>query len=202
MSVPKSPIYKCTRGFLANTDVKVNSPSPSSSHSQNVNVLVYPDLNQNPYAEAEKLAHYTPADAQTTTPTTNSEEKPTIQERSVETAENTLTTLQKLNSDKDQVINALSQLLDIYEHNPLIVNKYVIADDEVLSNLIQALTNADEVTIYKQDYEPKCFEKKVSFSVISKIIIKIGDTIYNLKYNFPNVVEFLEEHHISIKFVY
>jgi len=198
MSVPKSPVLTCTRGFLAQADVKLQSPA--SNQTQNVNVLVYPDTSKkeestetNPYTtihespSVDNLAHY------------NRDEP--IKTRSIDTANNTLTSLEGLNSDKDQMITALNMLLDIYENNPLIVNKYVIADDIVLGNLIQALTGADEVTLYKEDYEPKCFDKKLSFSVVSKIIVKKGDDIMNFKYQYPAVVEFLEQHHISRKFV-
>jgi len=193
---------------LQTQDVKVNSPSPTSQHNQNVNVLVYPEPLKNPYntmVDTDKLAHYPRTDESNggNEQTKTDEEKPAeIVTRSVETASSTLESLKALNDDKDQIINALNQLLDIYENNPLVVNKYVIADDMVLSNLIQALTGADEVCIYKDDYEPKCFEKKISFSVVQKIIVRIGDEVYNLKYNYANVVEFLDKHHISIKFVY
>jgi len=197
MSVPKSPVLSCSRGFLAQADVKLNSPSPASSQNQNVNVLVYPKLTEktNPYEEApDGLTHYTPVD-----PAPHLEKEV---ERDVTTAETTLYDMKKMTSDKDLLINALNCLLDIYEHNPLIVNKYAIADDEVLSNLIKSLTGADEVIISKEDYEPSCFQKKVEFSVINKIIVKIGDNVYNLKYNYPDVVEFLDKHKVSIKFSY
>jgi len=192
MSVPKSHVLSVAHGVLAQADVKLNSPSPNQNQNVSVN-LVYPD---NPYVK------YGPTNQQSQTTTSSNDESPdeNVKTRSVETAEATLTNLQKINSDKDQLIIALTQLLDIYETNPLIVNKYVIADDLVLCNLIKALTAADSVTIYKNDYEPNCFGKKYEFSVISKIIVVINNEVYNLKYNFPDVVEFLENHHISIKF--
>jgi len=208
MSVPKSHVLSCSRGILAQADVKLNSPSPNQNQNVNVNV-VYPDAN--PY-----IAHYEPvtplADDNNALPSnedsvTNAESKDNIKiqsdvirSRSVETATATLEELQQINSDREQLIIALTQLLDIYEHNPLIVNKYVIADDMVLSKLIKSLTAADSVTIYKEDYEPSCFGKKYEFSVINKIIVVIKNEVYNLKYNFPDVVEFLENHHVSIKF--
>jgi len=192
MSVPKSPVLSCSRGILA--DVKLNSPSPVSNQSQNVNVVVYPKLNpENPYDVKAEEVHYGPK------PEPEPEQE--AKTRSVETASDTLSALERINADKDQLIKALNMMLDIYENNPLIVNKYVIADEDVLCNLIQALTGG-EVSIYKQDYEPKCFEKKVSFSVIGKIIVKVGEDIYNLKYQYPAIVEFLDQHHISIKFAY
>jgi len=222
MSIPKNPILSCSHGFLAHTDVK--APSPTSQHNQSVNVLVYPKVTDNPYksvdstttktyadTDTDVMAHYGPTDEKqppdnVETPNgvrgLKADGETELKSRSVETSENTLASLKKLNDDKDKLIDALVQLLDIYENNPLVVNKFVIADDVVLSNLVQALTNADEVTIYKDEYEPTCFKKKVSFSVIQKIIIKIGNEVYNLKYNFPDVVEFLERHHVSIKFVY
>jgi len=196
MSVPKSHVLSVAHGVLAQADVKLNSPSPNQNQNVNVN-LVYPDTN--PYA-----VHYGPINKTSAPDDQEMKDENTkdenVQTRSVETAEATLTNLQKINSDKDQLIIALTQLLDIYEMNPLIVNKYVIADDLVLCNLIKSLTNADSVNIYKNDYEPNCFGKKYQFSVISKIIVVISNEVYNLKYNFPDVVEFLDNHHISIKF--
>jgi len=230
MSVPKSPVLTCSRGFLAQADVKVSSPesasrasaSPASNQSQNVNVVVYPQINDTGQTQSEApmglehqrcdgLAHY---DSQNPYETVHPEvvvknvdnPAPTqdiVKTRSVETAESTMTSLQKLITDKDAMIEALNLLLDIYEHNPLIVNKYVIAESNVLSQLIHSLTLSEQVTIKTQDYEPGCLAKKKSqISYIDKILIQNGDDIYNVKYNCPDVIEFLELHHISTKFCY
>jgi len=219
MSVPKHPILACTRGFLAQADVKLNSPESSSQamNSQSVNVVVNPEPRVhyppvNPYVPEANNTDKTDNDEQKTTSATATDdqdsyvhypgnrETPVIVTRDATTAKATYEELQKLVTDKDLYITALLQLVDIYENNPLIVNKYVIADDVVLCRLITALTDADEVAITKTDYQPTCFGKKHEFSVIQKIIVTVGDNLYNLKYNYPEVVEFLDKHHVSIKF--
>lgn len=105
---------------------------------------------------------------------------------------------------KDELINALSLVVDIYQHNPLIINKYIIPDEKMLIDLLYCLTSADEVTLQKQVIVEGggclCRSSDHSYSVITKIMIKKDNQSFNFKYSYPNVIEFLEERAISWRY--
>lgn len=96
---------------------------------------------------------------------------------------------------------ALKIVIDIMNNNPLIVNKYIIADDETLKDLIKVLTQADDVQIDADDLGQGCITSKTYRKVHNIFIIKNNSTL-NLKYDFPAVLKLLLELKISIKFVY
>ena len=181
MSVPRRSVLSCSRGFLASLNANINSPQ----QNQNVNVVVnpldrvsvkYPDINNN---EAE-----------------NND----VKERSVETAEETLINLQNIIHDKDLLIQALILCLDIIENNPLIVNKYIIADEDALIKLIKLLTDTSEVELLKADPDSYCC-KSNTYDYVSKIYVHKDNETFNLKYSFPDVCEFLTQRKISMRFV-
>ena len=175
MSVPKSNVLSCSRSFLAKTDLGYCSPK----QSQNVNVVVSP-----------QMCHYeTPAPAE-------------VKERSIDTANETLKNMESIIKNKDLLIQVLVLCVDILENNPLIINKFVIAEEKELSLMIKYLTDADEVDIYKVDHECKCtIGKSEKYDIVDRIIVKKNGEIYNLKYSFPDVVQFLFERRFSTKFV-
>lgn len=200
MSVPHSTILSCSRGVLAKTDVGYCSPKQSQNSSSyaenNVKVVVYPKKetqNENPYAT-------------TNDSTENSNE---IKERSmvqstapegIDTAKDTLTNLQQIIKNKDMLIQALVLSLDIIQNNPLIINKYVIADEHELALLIKYLTDAEEVDIIKNDHECSCSVSK-KYDIINRIMIKKNGEIYNLKYSYPDVNQYLYDRKFSTKFI-
>lgn len=209
MSVPHSTILSCSRGVLAKTDVGYCSPKQSQNSSSyaenNVKVVVYPKKetqNENPYAT-------------TNDSTENSNE---IKERSmahsaapegIDTAKDTLTKgseshgqspLNQIIKNKDMLIQALVLSLDIIQNNPLIINKYVIADEHELSLLIKYLTDAEEVDIIKNDHECSCSVSK-KYDIINRIMIKKNGEIYNLKYSYPDVNQYLYDRKFSTKFI-
>lgn len=96
---------------------------------------------------------------------------------------------------------ALKLVIDIMNNNPLIVNKYIIADDETLMDLIKTLTQADEVQIDADDLAQGCITTKSYRKVHNVFIIKNNSTL-NLKYDFPAVLKLLLDLKISIKYVY
>ena len=183
MSVPHSTILSCSRGVLAKTDVGYCSPKQSQNSSSyaenNVKVVVYPKRetqNENPYAT-------------TNDSTENSNE---IKERSmVQSA---------IIKNKDMLIQALVLSLDIIQNNPLIINKYVIADEHELALLIKYLTDAEEVDIIKNDHECSCSVSK-KYDIINRIMIKKNGEIYNLKYSYPDVNQYLYDRKFSTKFI-
>jgi len=92
-------------------------------------------------------------------------------------------------------------MLDIVENNPLIVNKYVVADIDSLTLLISYLTEADQVEIQESlDVDCTCSGHPKYVAVDKIYITKNGDT-QNFKYQYPNANKVLDDHHISVKFV-
>ena len=195
MSVPKSNVLSCSRSFLAKTDLGYCSPK----QSQNVNVVVSPQMchyDATPKAQPENEVPYFIHDA-------NPEnEVPKVKERSIDTANETLKNMESIIKNKDLLIQVLVLCVDILENNPLIINKFVIAEEKELSLMIKYLTDADEVDIYKVDHECKCtIGKSEKYDIVDRIIVKKNGEIYNLKYSFPDVVQFLFERRFSTKFV-
>ena len=129
-------------------------------------------------------------------------EVPKVKERSIDTANETLKNMESIIKNKDLLIQVLVLCADILENNPLIINKFVIAEEKELSLMIKYLTDADEVDIYKVDHECKCtIGKSEKYDIVDRIIVKKNGEIYNLKYSFPDVVQFLFERRFSTKFV-
>lgn len=189
MSVPKSNVLSCSRSFLAKTDLGYCSPK----QSQNVNVVVSP-----------QMCHYEapPNNVSSNIPASNPYDTPEVKERSIDTANETLKNMESIIKNKDLLIQVLVLCVDILENNPLIINKFVIAEEKELSLMIKYLTDADEVDIYKVDHECKCtIGKSEKYDIVDRIIVKKNGEIYNLKYSFPDVVQFLFERRFSTKFV-
>lgn len=197
MSVPKSNVLKCNGGFLAQADVPVNSPH--QEQTTNVNVLVNPYKSENTEINKENehlsTTEYYP---QINFPTKSDFNVNDIKERDINTANIQLEELQKLTSDQKNLIDALNIMLDAYENNPLIINKYVICNYSSLKKLIKLLTSSDKVEINVLDAEINCGCKPKYF-IINKIIITKNNETFNLKYNFPDVIQFLDKHKISYK---
>ena len=198
MSVPHSTILSCSRGVLAKTDVGYCSPKQSQNSSSyaenNVKVVVYPKKetqNENPYAQTE-----TPDESKI-------KERSMVQSTApegIDTAKDTLTNLNQIIKNKDMLIQALVLSLDIIQNNPLIINKYVIADEHELALLIKYLTDAEEVDIIKNDHECSCSVSK-KYDIINRIMIKKNGEIYNLKYSYPDVNQYLYDRKFSTKFI-
>ena len=189
MSVPKSNVLSCSRSFLAKTDLGYCS----AKQSQNVNVVVSP-----------QMCHYEapPNNVSSNIPAPNPYDTPEVKERSIDTANETLKNMESIIKNKDLLIQVLVLCVDILENNPLIINKFVIAEEKELSLMIKYLTDADEVDIYKVDHECKCtIGKSEKYDIVDRIIVKKNGEIYNLKYSFPDVVQFLFERRFSTKFV-
>ena len=119
-----------------------------------------------------------------------------------EVAEDTTTTdtsseqITKLNNE----ISALKLIINILQNNPFYVNKFVVADDTVLMEVIKLLTNADDIVMDAEDIGEGCITKKSYRKVNAIYVIKDGET-KNLKYSYPSIVQELTELHISFKFV-
>ena len=212
MSVPHSTILSCSRGVLAKTDVGYCSPKQSQNSSSyaenNVKVVVYPKKEDVLRLQRSQSLSHEMANPYATTndSTENSNE---IKERSmlqstapegIDTAKDTLTNLNQIIKNKDMLIQALVLSLDIIQNNPLIINKYVIADEHELALLIKYLTDAEEVDIIKNDHECSCSVSK-KYDIINRIMIKKNGEIYNLKYSYPDVNQYLYDRKFSTKFI-
>ena len=95
----------------------------------------------------------------------------------------------------------LKLIIDILHNNPMVVNKYIIADDEKLMRMVALLCNASEVHIDADDVGCGCVSKNTYRKVHSIYVVVDGQT-KNLKYDFSDVMYTLKELHISTKFVW
>ena len=98
-------------------------------------------------------------------------------------------------------IEVLKLIIEIQQSNPLVVNKYIIADDEVLERMISLLCNAEAVQIDAEDLGSGCMTKHV-YRKVESIYVTVGGKTLNLKYDFPAVMKTLKDLHISTKFVF
>jgi hypothetical protein len=99
-------------------------------------------------------------------------------------------------------INVLRLIIELQHANPLIVNKYIITDDELLCKLVALLCNAREVHLDADDLGSGCITKKTYRKVNSIYVINENGETLNLKYDFPAVMKTLKDLHISTKFVF
>ena len=95
----------------------------------------------------------------------------------------------------------LKLIIDILHSNPMIVNKYIIADDEKLMRMVALLCNATQVHIDADDVGCGCVSKNTYRKVHSIYVVVDGQT-KNLKYDFSDVMYTLKEFHISTKYVW
>ena len=101
--------------------------------------------------------------------------------------------------EKDRQIEVLKLIINILQSNPIIVNKYIIADDEALERMIKLLSNAESVQIDAEEIGEGCITKKTYRKVHSIYVTKDSKTL-NLKYDFPDVMKTLKDLRISTKF--
>ena len=197
MTLPTSKILKANKSLVAAANIKNQSPSTEQAQQQNVNIVVNsstPDLRAATEQATETRAVY--PDNQTET----NEENPyaNIALRDLAEAKETTEDLAKLVSEKDNIIKALSIIVDIYRNNPLIINKYLIAEEETLTELIKLLTNATEVSIELADIECSCVSAQ--YQTIKRIYLTVEGQIYSLELC-PAVMSFLEGFKISLNLV-
>ena len=200
MSVPKNKVISVSKGFMALADLK--NQSPSNTNSQSVIVNVSP-----PEKTREIGKPYTDEDGIVIVPT--KEETPpqydpystTRELSSFNDIKNDYEELKALLKQQEAISRALSIMLNLVEHNPLIINKVIVAPRDVLSELIKLLTSADEVSFKESDPEIRCSLSSVKYNVIEKIYVLKNNETFNLKYSFPDVIKILDEHRISLKLV-
>ena len=199
-----------SRGFQAQADVSINSPT--QTNNQNVNVVISP-LTKDRSFKIVTNSQDTPQE-HVYEPHANVCERDLkldeglddgleqhLRERSVDTAKSDLEEMQGIIKDKDHLIEALALIIDLYQNNPLIVNKFIIPNEDELMRLLFLLTGAEQIEIIKYDAEVSCLGKISKFVRIQKIMVKKNDNTYNFKYSFPNVIQLLDNRNISWKFI-
>ena len=209
MSVPKSKVLSVSKGLIGLNEMRTGCPN----NHQNVVVNVHNDLNATPKSvrkavvDGEELSDVVVID-----PLPNNDVKQECkikcESQSVKTREianeedmrGDYEQLLKVVKTKDAITQALSIMLNLVEHNPLIVNKYIISPKDILINLIQLLTEADKVEIIMNvDVDCGCSANS-KYSVIDKIYVTKNGNTSILKYNYAEALQILEIHRISTKF--
>lgn len=109
--------------------------------------------------------------------------------------------LKQVNEAQRRELEVLKIIIEIQQSNPLVVNKYIIADDELLERMIMLLANAEAVQIDAEDLGTGCMTRHV-YRKIESIYVTVAGETKNLKYDFPSVMKTLKDLHISTKFVF
>ena len=200
MSLPSSKILKASKSIMAIADIK--HTSPNITNAQSVNVIV----NSNPDPD-KKVAYpkienpLPPSPEQSTTddnPYANLRNEPVpVQTRDIESAMRKTEEISESIEEKNNTIKALTLIIDIIQNNPLLVNKYVVAELDTLSELIRLITNADEVEIDTDDIECSCTQPK--YRIIRRIFIKKQGEIYGIS-QAPVIMRLFDNYKISLNF--
>ena len=206
MTIPSSKILKASKSLVAAASLQHHSPTFENGQSQNVNVIVHNSTPDSLKSTQNTNLKLKPAEGQKTE-VPNEEDTEGIyvvygednpyrcNTRDLKTAETNTEELAKLISEKDNLIKALSIIIEMFQNNPLMINKYIIATEETLKELIRLLTNADSVDIQLADLECSCSNPKTA--TIKRIFITVGDQIYSLDLC-PTVLKLLETYKISL----
>ena len=124
----------------------------------------------------------------------------------VSVAPNAVGSVSKFSDDpeKDKLMReneVLKLIIQIIQSNPLVVNKYIVADDEGLKKMVGLLCNATEVHLDADDVGVGCISKNTYRKVHAIYVVVKGETL-NLKYNFSDVMKTMKDLRISVKYVY
>ena len=215
MSVPKSKILSVTRGVLGLSEMKIGNAKQTQKVVLNINnaVNTAPKGVRKAVIDGEEASDVVIVEPspQPSVPTVDDQEVKASYDnnpymtREISTEDDIRKDYEQLLAvvkTKDAITQALSMILNIVEHNPLIVNKYIISPKDILANLIQLLTQADKVDIILSMDDVGCScSANSKIAVIDKIYVtKDGNTTI-LKYGFAETLQILENHRISTKFV-
>lgn len=99
-------------------------------------------------------------------------------------------------------IQVLRTIIELQHSNPLMINKYIICDDDILGRLVGLLCNAKEVHLDAEDLGSGCLTKKTYRKVNSIYVINENNETLNLKYDYPSVMKTLKDLNISVKWVF
>lgn len=207
MTVPTSKLLKANKSLIATASLKHMSPSYENSQQQSVSIVVNnstPDLLKANTEESEDKNNVN--QTEDTNDVCSLRGTKVVYDdnpyagitRDLQSAEINVNDLSKLVAEKENIIKAQSLIIDMFQHNPLIINKYIIATEEVLIELIKLLTSASTVEIELADIECTCTQPK--FAVIKKIFLTVSGEIYSIELC-PAVLKLFESYKISLSFV-
>ena len=185
---------------MAIADIKSNSPT--TQQAQNVQIVVsptytdkkvvYPDVNN-------EQTRDTIREQQTSdNPYSGLPNEPNVVNRSIESAMKKTEEITETIEEKDNTIKALSLIIEIIQSNPLIVNKYVVAEMETLAELIRLITSSDNVEIDCDDIECTC--SKTKYRIIKRIFITKGGEVYGIA-QCPVILRLFDNFKISLNLV-
>ena len=208
MSVPKSKVLSVSKGLIGLNSMKTGCPTTHQNVVVNVNtthkaVIDGEELSDVVIVEPSVTNEDVKQSAKIKCESSNVSQMKTREIANEEDMKADYEQLLKLVKTKDAITQALSIMLNLVEHNPLIVNKYIISPKDILINLIQLLTEADKVDIIMavEDVECGCTSSsKNNYSVIDKIYVSKDGNTSILKYGFAEALQILETHRISTKF--
>ena len=213
MSVPKSKVLSVTKGILGLNEMKIGN----ARNTQSVVVNVHNDGGSTRKGVRKAIIDGEEAsDVVIVDPTAPQQSPPPMQPDIEASYENPYMTRDIANEEdirkdyeqllrvvktKEAITQALSIILNLVEHNPLIVNKYVISPKDILTNLIQLLTEADKVDILLSYEDVGCScSANSKVAVIDKIYVTKDGSTSILKYGYAEALQVLESHSISCKF--
>lgn len=202
MSLPTSKILKASKSIMAIADLKHNSPT--TQQAQNVNIVVnptysdkkvaYPNIEKEQEGEQQENKQQNIDNPYSGLP--NGAD--IINTRDIESAMKKTEEISESIVEKENTIKALSLIIEIIQSNPLIVNKYVVAELETLAELIKLLTNSDSVEIDTDDIECSC--SKINYRVVRRIYIKKGNEVYGIS-QCPIILRLFDNYKISLSLV-
>lgn len=211
MPAPPSKLLKASKSIMAIADLKHNCPD--TKQAQNVNIVVNPTYMEKkvsyPTTEHKETKTESPQPEQVQA-TSVEQQVPQSQERNpyeeavasrgVDSAmEKTNEICKDIIEEKENVIRALSLIIEIIQQNPLVVNKYIVASEESLKELIRLLTNTARVEIDLEDVDCSCTSKK--YRLIKRIwMVDQEGNQYTLP-QLPVIMRLFDNYRISLNLV-
>ena len=194
MSLPVSKILKASKSIMAIADLNHNSPT--QHNSQNVNVVITTPPPDKPVSYPDNNNEIVNNEQNNTSIDNPYNNLPST--RDIESAMKKTEEITDTIDDKENTIKALTLIIEILQSNPLIVNKFVVAELETLRELIRLLTSSDSVEIDCNDIECSC--TKAQYRTIKRIYITKDNELYNIQ-QCPILLKLFDNYKISLMFV-
>lgn len=94
----------------------------------------------------------------------------------------------------------LKMMLEAYKNNPLHINDFIVLEEEALANLVQELTEADEVQL-QISADITCCGSASRTQYLDGIVVKKSDKLTDFKIGFNEEWNFLNNYRISTDFI-
>ena len=192
MTLPKSKMLSASKSIMAIASLKRDVQRQQQKQVVNVNVQQQPITVHYPvpYEIDENI---------TVVPATPQPQPQQPQQTRSAADTQTLDELREMLNNSENVARALIIIIDIMQSNPLIINKLIVPYKQPFIELVQTLTDADDVDIQFND-DIGCFASSKYKVVDDVYVIKGGDT-QSLKYGFPEVLRLFDRFNISTKMI-